>query len=179
MIMKDRHEYGAMKNTVDWQPLLPSDLDSVNRIADLIHTSLYERPEVFDEKVRLFPSGCRKLISGTHIVGYGISHPWMLYSIPPLDEFLEHLPPNPQCLYLHDIVVLPEARGYGASAQYVDDIKRLAKTMNIRALALVSVYGTDVLWGRFGFRVVQTTKLNRKLVSYGATAKYMVCDHHD
>lgn len=166
-----------MSNTTDWQPLLPSDLDSVNRIADLIHTSLPERPEVFEEKVRLFPSGCRKLVSGDDIVGYGISHPWMLYSIPPLDEFLKSLPQNPECLYIHDIVVLPKARGNGAAARYVDYIKHLAAAMSIRSLALVSVYGTGVLWRRFGFRVVQNPELDRKLVSYGATAKYMVYEY--
>lgn len=132
--MKTHHEHEPMKNTADWHPLLPSDLDSVNRIADLIHTSLPERPEVFEEKVRLFPSGCRKLISGSKIVGYGISHPWTLFSIPPLDEFLKILPQTPQCLYIHDIVVLPEARGSGAAERYVDYVKNLATAMSIRSL---------------------------------------------
>lgn len=166
-----------MQNITEWQALLLSDLESVNRIADLIHTSLPERPEVFEEKVKLFPNGCRKLVSGHNIVGYGISHPWMLYSIPPLDEFLKSLPTKPQCLYIHDIVVLPEARGTHAASRYVDYIKQLAAAMTISSLALVSVYGTDVLWRRFGFRVVQNPELDRKLVSYGTSAKYMVCEY--
>ena len=68
----------------DWYPLLVADLPCVNRIADIVHTTLPERPEVFEEKVRLFPTGCQKLVSGKNIVGYGISHPWILYAIPPL-----------------------------------------------------------------------------------------------
>ncbi len=140
-----------MGNNSNWQPLLESDLDSVNEIADRIHTSLPERSEVFAEKVRLFPSGCRKLISEDKMSGYGISHPWMLYSIPPLDEFLKTLPPKPECLYIHDVVVLPEARGSGAAAHYVEYIKHLAAELGIPSLALVSVYGTDALWSRFGF----------------------------
>lgn len=164
---------------VDWHPLLIDDMGCVNRIADIVHTTLPERPEVFEEKVRLFPSGCRKLISGDAIVGYGISHPWMLFSIPPLDTFLQRLPNVPQCLYLHDIVVLPAARGSGAAGQYVDYIKAVARQMCIPALALVSVYGTDRLWSRFGFRVVQDTSLDSKLQSYGGTAKYMISDDND
>jgi GNAT superfamily N-acetyltransferase len=100
----------------------------------------------------------------------------MLNSIPPLDEFLKALPKNPECVYLHDIVVAPEARGLGAASRYVDYLKQLAYDINIMSLALVSVYGTDVLWSRFGFRTVLNSDLSFKLVSYGATAKYMICD---
>ncbi|MGD0295248.1 MAG: GNAT family N-acetyltransferase [Terracidiphilus sp.] len=159
-----------------WLPLLSVDLDAVNALADRIHTTLPERPEVFEEKVKLFPNGCRKLVLNCRIVGYGISHPWMLNSIPPLDEFLKALPKNPECVYLHDIVVAPEARGLGAASRYVDYLKQLAYDINIMSLALVSVYGTDVLWSRFGFRTVLNSDLSFKLVSYGATAKYMICD---
>ncbi|MEN6532399.1 MAG: GNAT family N-acetyltransferase [Bryobacteraceae bacterium] len=163
----------------DWHPLLIADLDRVNRIADLVHTTLPERPEVFEEKLRLFPSGCRKLISGEIIVGYGISHPWMLFSIPPLDDFLQHLPDKAQCLYIHDVVILPAARGHGAAGHYVDYVKGVARKMGIPALALVSVYGTDRLWSRFGFTVVQDAALDAKLKSYGGTAKYMLCEQND
>lgn len=165
----------SIKKPLLWLSLQMSDLDSVNRIADLVHTALPERPEVFQEKVMLFPNGCQKLVSMTDIVGYGITHPWTLYSIPPLDEFLKVLPDKPECLYIHDVVVLPEARGNRAAEMYVEYIKHLAIELNISYLALVSVYGTDVLWGRFGFQVIQNSDLNRKLVSYGTSAKYMIC----
>ncbi|MGO8839488.1 MAG: GNAT family N-acetyltransferase [Limisphaerales bacterium] len=165
-----------MSNTGDWLPILPADLDSVNRLADSIHTTLPERPEVFEEKVRLFPKGCKKFVLNGNMVGYGISHPWMLNTIPPLNKFLKNLPEKPECLYLHDIVIAPGARGMGAAGRYVDYIKQLAVEISIPSLALVSVYGTDVLWSRFGFRTVQNSDLNRKLISYGTTAKYMICD---
>ena len=168
-----------MKITNEWLPLLPEDMDSVNSIADAVHTTLPERPEVFLEKATLFPKGCRKLVLNEKTVGYGISHPWMLYSIPPLDELLRRLPDNPECIYLHDAVLLPEARGAGAAARYVEYIKGLARSMGIRSLALVSVYGTDVLWARFGFQVIQTPDLTAKLTSYGASGKYMVCHQHE
>ena len=40
-------------------------------------------------------------------------------------------------------------------------------------LALVSVYGTDVLWSRYGFGVVTGGRVLEKLASYGPTARYM------
>jgi hypothetical protein len=166
-------------SAVNWVPLLNLDLHSVNQIADHVHTSLPERPDVFAEKLSLFPQGCRKLLLDNRSVGYGISHSWVLNSIPPLDEFLVALPPEPQCLYIHDVVVLPEARGHNASGLYVEYIKALAKVMHIQALALVSVYGTDVLWSRFGFQTILNPSLTKKLLTYGATAKYMICNLND
>jgi N-acetylglutamate synthase-like GNAT family acetyltransferase len=103
----------------------------------------------------------------------------MLNSIPPLDEFLKALPEHAECLYLHDIVILPKARGGGAAARYVEYIKNLAAGMGIKSLALVSVYGTDVMWSRFGFQAIHSPDLSAKLASYGGTAKYMICRQHD
>jgi len=157
-----------------WQEMKDADLESVDSIGNAIHTQLPERPEVFQEKFRLFPTGCRILRSGTKTVGYGIAHPWLLKSIPPLDTFLVALPPSPECLFIHDVVVLPEARGHGASAAYVADMRMVAVQVNLASLALVSVYGTTPLWSRLGFRVVEDASLVSKLMSYGKTAKYMV-----
>ena len=158
----------------DWRPLLTGDMEFVNRIAASVHTALPERAEVFEEKVRLFPQGCRKLVSEGLIVGYGISHPWTLFSIPPLDTCLQRLPDPPQCLYIHDVVVLPAARGQGAAQQYMDYIKVLAREMGISSHALVAVYGTCHLWSRCGFKIVEDASLDRQLQSYGDSAKYMI-----
>lgn len=57
----------------------------------------------------------------------------------------------------------------------IDAFKQLAAALGIAALALVSVYGTDEFWGRWGFREVCVSELNAKLSSYGTSAKYMVC----
>ena len=161
------------EQAVAWLPLLPRHLDRVNEIADSIHTTLPERPEVFEEKCRLFPDGCRVLTRGENVVGYSVSHPWLLGQIPPLDEFLRTLPDNPTCLYLHDIVVLPEARGQNAAEGFVRILVDLAGERGIGHLALVSVYGTDALWSKHGFEVTNRPELNAKLRSYGPTAKYM------
>ena len=162
-----------IERTARWIPLLPQHLDRVNEIADEIHTSLLERPEVFEEKCRLFPDGCRVLVCDERVVGYAVSHPWLLGRTPPLDEFLRALPETPTCLYLHDIVVLPAARGQRAAERFLNYLESLARRMTVGRLALVSVYGTDALWSRHGFEVTQRPELEEKLRSYGPTAKYM------
>jgi uncharacterized protein YecT (DUF1311 family) len=68
-----------------WRRAESRDLPKMTEIAAWIHPDLPERPEVFAEKMRLFPEGCLMLCTGEAIVGYGIAHPWKLRRIPPID----------------------------------------------------------------------------------------------
>ncbi|KJC34811.1 GNAT family N-acetyltransferase [Bradyrhizobium sp. LTSP857] len=157
-----------------WRPARASDLPAISALAARIHPGLPESPEVFAEKMRLYPDGCRVLAAENETVGYGLSHPWMQHQIPPLDGFLEKLPHDADCLYVHDVAVLPDFRG-GVTRAYVAAIEGLARSSGIAALALVSVYGTRVLWERLGFRpVTPDAALRAKLTSYGASATYML-----
>jgi GNAT superfamily N-acetyltransferase len=157
-----------------WRPTRASDLPAISAIAARIHPGLPERPDVFAEKMQLYPEGCRVLITNEAIVGYGLAHPWMQHRIPPLDGFLERLPDDADCLYVHDVAVLPDFRG-GTSRAYVAAIEELAHAAGIAMLALVSVYATRPLWERLGFRpVIADAELRAKLASYGDGAIYML-----
>lgn len=159
-----------------WRPARASDLAAISAIAERIHPDLFERTEVLAEKMRLCPGGCRVLAAAEAIVGYGLAHPWKQHRIPPLDGFLGSLPDDADCLYVHDVAVLPDARG-GVARAYIATIEQLARASRIAALALVSVYDTLPLWQRFGFRPVTTdAELRAKLASYGEGATYMLRD---
>jgi GNAT superfamily N-acetyltransferase len=159
-----------------WRPAHAPDLPAISAIAACIHPDLPERPEVFVEKLTLCPSGCRVLVANDEIVGYGLAHPWMQQQIPPLDDFLQELPGAADCLYVHDVAVLPDFRG-GVARDYIAAIEELARARDIAALALVSVYATRPLWERFGFQAVTAdTELRAKLASYGESATYMLRD---
>ena len=159
-----------------WRLAKPSDISTIHRIADGVHAGLPERTDVLAEKTELFPEGCMLLDDDGIGVGYGISHPWMLDSIPDLDSFLRKLPSCPNCLYVHDVVVLPSAQGHHAAGAYLKLISEIARRNEIDHLALVSVYNTDRFWASHGFRTVSDEKLHSKLGSYGDTAKYMICE---
>jgi len=157
-----------------WRQATADDLGAIDVIGNGIHLSLPERPEIFAEKLNLFSAGCRVLIHSGKIVGYGMSHPWHLNNIPPLDTFLKVLPPQPDCIFIHDVVVVPRARGHSAAEKFVEIVADVARERLIPALALVSVYDTHPLWMKCGFEIVQRADLAEKLQSYGATARYMV-----
>ncbi|MHC4054351.1 GNAT family N-acetyltransferase [Bradyrhizobium sp. 25ACV] len=159
-----------------WRPAHASDLPAISAIAARIHPALPESPEVLAEKMRLYPEGCRVLITGDEIAGYGLSHPWKQHRIPPLDGLLARLPDDADCLYVHDVAVLPDFRG-GVVRPYVADVEQLARVSGIATLALVSVYATRPLWQRLGFRpVTADAALRAKLASYGEGSTYMLRD---
>lgn len=158
-----------------WLPLQPSDTAAVAAIAEQVHTSLPERPDVFAEKIRLAPDSCFKLLRDGQVAGYGLAHPWTLFSIPPLDGLLGRLPSAPDCLYIHDIALLPEGRGQNASAVLLEHLRQRALAQKLPCFACVSVYGTAVYWSRFGFKTADVPALTPKLRSYGESACYMIC----
>ena len=157
-----------------WQPLAPADAAAVRALADTAHPGLPERTEVFAERIRLFPTGCLQLVHAGTLTAYGIAHPWRLDSPPPLDTLLGALPREADCLHLHDVVVAPALRGRGASAAYFAAMETVARDHHLDWLALVSVYGTNQLWSRFGFVERTSPALAAKLAAYGPTARYLV-----
>ena len=64
-------------------------------------------------------------------VGYGLSHPWKLGEIPALDAFLGHLPPRPDCIYVHDVAINSDMRGHASAGAYIDLIASQAKILKI------------------------------------------------
>ncbi|PYH46007.1 uncharacterized protein BP01DRAFT_423021 [Aspergillus saccharolyticus JOP 1030-1] len=42
----------------NWRPLTPTDIPALMHVANTVHTTLPERPEVFLERCNLYPTGC-------------------------------------------------------------------------------------------------------------------------
>ena len=157
-----------------WRSTTAPDLDAIEQIANVVHPELSERHEVFVEKLSLFPEGCFVLVQDGAVSGYAFVHPWCLNDIPNLNAFLLRLPPAPDCVLMHDVAVLQQARGHGASSALVGLVATLAKQRGISNLALVSVYNSHLHWTRLGFELVNNDIIADKLKSYGETARYMV-----
>lgn len=154
-----------------WAPMGADDVPAVMDIAARLHPGLPERRDVFDERRRLFPDGCRVYANAAGAVaGYGVAYPWRLHTIPKLDAFIGALPAAPDCLFVHDVALLPEARGHGGAEDFIGLMRGVVRTQGLAALACVSVYGTDVFWSRLGFAAVACDEVG----GYGDTAKYMI-----
>ena len=158
-----------------WRAATPDDIAHINRIEAEVHSFAPERPAVWLERMNLFPDGIRMLARDGEILGYGACHPWRLGEVPALDTLMGELPSEPDCLHIHDVALLPEARRRGFGGAFVRHGLRLACAQAVAHLALVSVYGTTTVWGRCGFKL-STSHSAQSMQAYGETARYMVAD---
>lgn len=157
-----------------WLELSPKDIDSLIRIAPLIHPSLPESSSVFLERINLFPDGCLSLIESKNnsLCGYAISHPIRRREPPALDALLGEIAPDADQYYIHDVAILPDFQGRGFAQQAIEKLLEVAK--RFPTTGLVSVYGTVTFWGRFGFLPASVDGiLEEKLKGYGDDAVYL------
>lgn len=157
-----------------WRAMRPADLRDVARVAARVHPLYPEKDAVFAERLNLYPAGSRVLCDAAGAVaGYVVSHPWREGEIPALDSLLGALPGDRRCYYIHDIALLPEARGQGAAAAALAALAEQARRDGMAEMALVAIGGTQAFWERQGFRAVAAPQLGAKLASYDASARYM------
>ena len=157
-----------------WRPMRDTDLPQVNAVAAAVHPDYPEDAAVFAERLRLYPQGCHVLAdaAGT-LEGYAISHPWSGDAPPALNTMLHALPAALTTFYIHDIALLPEARGHGAAAAIVEGLVAQARAAGFAQVALVAVNGTEAFWQRHGFSPAGGAALAAELASYGGGARFM------
>jgi GNAT superfamily N-acetyltransferase len=158
--------------TADWRGMTPADLSAVNAIAAVVHAAYPEDAAVFAERLALHPGGCFVLGSADGPGGYLISHPWHLGQPPALNALLGSIPEPASTYYLHDIALLPEARGGGAASAVIAELVRHAAGIADN-ITLVALSGTVQFWQRQGFARLADPALDAKLKSYDAEACYM------
>lgn len=137
-----------------WRQMRQSDLAAVSAISDAVHGRFTESVEVYAERLALYPEGCRVLEQDGAVVGYLISHPWHRDDPPKLGATLGAIPAAPDSYYLHDIALLPAARGAGASKAALDFVKTRARALGLVDIALMAVGGADRFWAAQGFAYV-------------------------
>jgi GNAT superfamily N-acetyltransferase len=149
------------------------DLAAVSIIAAQVHPGYFERNEVFAERLSLFPGGCHVFANDTDIAGYVFSHPWRALTPPWLDSLLGSLPATPSTYYIHDIALLPEARGQGAAQAMIKTIKARARGLGLTTLSLVTIEAAGDFWQALGFACTPVPDAQDALQSYSAGALFM------
>ena len=132
-----------------------ADLPTVVRISDAVHGEFTEPLETFADRLVHYPAGCAILERDGEALGYLISHPWPRCAAPPkLGARLGAIPAS-DSYYLHDIALLPAARGTGAGATATAFVIHQAKAEGCRDVRLVAIQGADSYWHRQGFGYVE------------------------
>lgn len=164
-----------MTINAQWRAMAPADLAAVGQIATVVHPGFPEDDAIFAERLALHPAGCRLLAVAGEPAGYVISHPWRTGSLPALNALLGSLPGDADTYYIHDLALLPTARGTGAAGAIVLDLKRHALSLGFTGLSLVAVNNSAAFWRRQGFAETASGAVAGKLASYGDDARLMAC----
>lgn len=157
----------------NWQKMQTADLDDVEAIAAGVHPDFPEDRAVFAERLRLHPDGCWMLRHDGVAVGYVLSHPWTTDSLPALNARLGALPKAADTYYIHDLALLPAARGGGAARAITERLVTHAAALGLPIVTLVAVNGSVPFWSRLGFEAEDDPRFRDKLRSYADDARLM------
>lgn len=156
-----------------WRPMQAGDIPAAVAISDEVHGRFTERPEIYAERLRLYPAGCFVFEQAGEIIGYLVSHPWHHGRPPALNVLLGDIPDTADTYYLHDIALLPKARGSGAGAAAVALVLDRAAGAGLRTVTLTAINGADSFWATQGFVYVDDDAVKAKLGSYGSDSYFM------
>lgn len=172
---KDKH----MK--YQWRPMAAADLPAVMAMAAVVHAGYFEEQRVFAERLALFAPGCwiAQCVDGAlpaQAVGYAVMHPARLGQPPALNSLLQALDDRADCLYLHDVALLADARGAGLGRALLQILREQMRRAGLKQAALVAVHNSRPYWEAVGFAILPQAPaaLLEKLASYDAQAAYMV-----
>nr|WP_294810033.1 GNAT family N-acetyltransferase [uncultured Sphingomonas sp.] len=152
-----------------WRPMRAGDLAAVSAISDAVHGHYTEPVAVYAERLALHPAGCRVFECEGEVAGYLISHPWHRQNPPKLGARLGAIPADADTFYLHDIALLPSARGTDAGKIALDLVVGDARALSFTDITLMAVGGADRYWAAQGFDIVP----READPSYGAGAHLM------
>lgn len=162
-----------------WRPMTGDDLAQVMEIAAQVHIGYFESEAVFAERLALFAPGCQVAVqkgAESALLGYSIMHPACRGMPPPLNSFLRSIAAHADVLHLHDVAMLPHARGHGLGHALIGHMHDLMRHHRLVYASLVAVHGSAAYWRAAGFAAADesTDVIKNQLASYGSEAIYMI-----
>ncbi|MCA1322669.1 GNAT family N-acetyltransferase [Herbaspirillum sp. alder98] len=162
-----------------WREMTAADLPQVMEIAACVHVGYFESEAVFAERLALFAPGCLVAVeegAESALLGYSIMHPACRGLPPPLNSLLRAIAPHADSLHLHDVAMLPKARGLGLGRALVARMHFLMRHYRLAYATLVAVHGSVPYWQASGFAVADESAEGpwARLASYGDEAIYMI-----
>lgn len=109
------------------------------------------------------------------VCAYLVSYRSTLGKVTPLGGHFD-VPPEPDCLYLHDLAITDRSKGSGMGSALVRFALEQAREEGLSYSSLVSVQGSSEFWKRLGyaaFTELDTTQ-QANLQSYVGLSWYMV-----
>ena len=152
-------------------PLLASDWPLIMQIQHQVYADeLHESMRSLQSKWQLSPDSCFGLKQQQQFIGYCLSHPWPIASVPSLNQVLAS-DIDADALFIHDLALATAAQGKGGAAVLVDAVVNSARLMQFRQVHLVAVQGSSGFWQAAGFQMSEAVQIS---AGYGTGAEHMV-----
>lgn len=153
-----------------------SDMPSIMAIQSICYTEIVPESETsMRAKLLASPATCFVAILENAVVGYLISLPWEFANPPVLNAEQCTLPEHPDCLYLHDLAIAPQARSAGCAPALVAMFLAQLPILQLQYASLIAIQNSAAYWQRYGFQPAEASEaLQKKLSSYGENIGYMV-----
>lgn len=146
------------------------DLSAVLQVQRAAYGDGYqESAEVLGAKLALAPNCCWVVEQQGKVGAYVFAHPWRRQAPPPLHSRMESLPRAADCLFVHDVAVMPALRGVGAAGALFRQVAAEAAVRHLPCLTLVALADAIPYWQRHGFRAQPAGSPE----GYGAGAAFM------
>ncbi|WP_234086302.1 GNAT family N-acetyltransferase [Azonexus sp. R2A61] len=155
------------------RPMRVADLDDVLDVQRNCYVPAMNEPgEVILERLTQAPGFCWVAAVDRRICAYLATYPSQLGKITPLGGSFE-IAEAPDCLYIHDLAVAPQAGGQGVGAALV---RHALSGVPDYPAALVCVQDALNFWQRAGFveHAVDDAVQRTHLQAYPGTPRYMV-----
>ena len=133
------------------RPIQITDWPDILAIQAQCYTELEpESLAVLQNKHLLGADTCLVILHNQRLVGYCLAHPWKEGVSIGLEQLLSPMA-EPDCLYLHDIAILPQAQGLGIGKRVLSRLIDAAHGLGLTSLCLVAVQGAQGYWSQQGF----------------------------
>lgn len=152
------------------------DLNAILQIQARCYTAIVpESPCSMGAKLAAAPDSCFVASRADGVpVAYLLALPWRFDNPPHLDAQTCQPPADADTLHLHDLAVIPEARGSGAADALVGAFMAALVASRLGRASLIAIQGSAGWWARHGFETVTATPaLAEHLAGYGPDARYM------
>ena len=124
-----------------------------------------ENINVYNAFLNVFPDGAWGAFYEEKLVGQIFFHPYKNQTEKPLNTELV-ITGEEDCMYLHEIAILPQYRSYGISTSLLNIFNEISIKYEVKYQSLVSVENSAEFWKKKGFSIVKKADENNYLDGY-------------
>jgi GNAT superfamily N-acetyltransferase len=156
------------------QPMQADDVSHVFAVQVACYqSSFHESISVIAERFAQSPQTAWLAWQDDQVVGYLVAYRSVFGKVSPLGAGFD-VAPQPTCLYLHDLAIVPSAAGRGVAARLIGHARQWAQAEGLQGSALVSVQDSQAFWQKYGYQACGVEGLQQQhLATYGMDVCYM------